>query len=335
MFAGTYQGSEGDLSFRGGGKIPALGFGTGTGYSNRPEDVPDGMCRAFQVGYRLFDTAQVYGTEDGVGRGLAKLVADHGVERSQVFLMSKVNSNFILMQNKQQIKQSVKKSLELMQVKTLDLMLLHTPGVRTSAERFMSKIPKDDLQRIPRTPEDCFTARLEAWEVLCECAAEGLVTHIGVSNWSDSHLAQLIEHPRCSRVPELNQIENHPYHVGHQVIDYCNAKEILVQGYAPLGNGRSDRPSIAKSGEKQEREWVLDDPTLLNISSSQGCSVAQVCLRWALQRGVLPVIKSENEARLKENLEATRMKPLPEEDMERIDQLNKGQNIFLGWYDMM
>jgi len=329
MYGGVYDGSEGDFSFRNGGEIPRLGFGTGTGYNNRPDDIPDGMWMAYQAGYRLFDTAQVYGTEGGVGQGMARLVDKHGVNRNQIFLMSKVESSFMLRGNKPKIREMVEKSLQLMKVETLDLMLLHTPGVRTNAERFLSKIPKDELHRVPRTPEDCCMARMEAWEVLQECLRDGLVQHIGVSNWNEEHLEQLIQNPRCSLVPELNQIENHPYHVGQKVIDYCNTKGILVQGYAPLGNGRSERAS------DKDRDLVLDDPVLADIAKSCGCSVAQVCLRWALQKGIGPVIKSENEARLKENMATINMNPLEKQDMERIDQLNKGQNIFLGWYDMM
>ena len=102
---------------------------------------------------------------------------------------------------------------------------------------------------------------------------EGIVKHIGVSNWNDVHLSNLMNDARCKVVPELNQIENHPYHVGQSVIDYCNRHEILIQAYGPLGNGLSDR---AKGGPDGELKRVLDDPDINMIAKANGITPAQV-----------------------------------------------------------
>ena len=115
--------------------------------------------------------------------------------------------------------------------------------------------------------------RVEAWEVLQEAKNDGLVRHIGVSNWNDDHLSKLLNDPRCTIVPELNQIENHPYHVGQNVIDFCNQHEILVQAYGPLGNGLSER---AKGGPEGNMERVLDDPAIKAIANNHNLTIAQV-----------------------------------------------------------
>ena len=109
--------------------------------------------------------------------------------------------------------------------------------------------------------------------MLQQAKEDGLVKHIGVSNWNDVHLSNLMNDPRCKIVPELNQIENHPYHVGQSVIDYCNDHQILIQAYGPLGNGLSDR---AKGGPDGELERVLDDPEIKRIADANQLTPAQV-----------------------------------------------------------
>ena len=116
---------------------------------------------------------------------------------------------------------------------------------------------------------------MEAWEVLQQAKNDGLVRHIGVSNWNDDHLSKLLNDPRCTFVPELNQIENHPYHVGQNVIDFCNQHGIFVQAYGPLGNGLSDR---AKGGPEGKMERVLDDPVIKEIATNHTLTVAQVII---------------------------------------------------------
>ena len=120
-----------------------------------------------------------------------------------------------------------------------------------------------------------FVCRIEAWEVLQQAKEDGMVKHIGVSNWNDVHLSNLMNDPRCKIVPELNQIENHPYHVGQSVIDYCNDHQILIQAYGPLGNGLSDR---AKGGPDGELKRVLDDPEIKRIADTNELTPAQVLL---------------------------------------------------------
>ena len=123
--------------------------------------------------------------------------------------------------------------------------------------------------------------RIEAWEVLQQAKEDGLVQHIGVSNWNDSHLAKLLNDPRCTIIPELNQIENHPYHVGQNVIDFCNKHQILIQAYGPLGNGLSER---AKGGKEGDMKRVLDDPVIKDISNKNNLTLAQVILLLLLTR---------------------------------------------------
>ena len=348
VYEGFYRGRLHDIckTFKNGDLIPTLGFGTGTGYFGRPDDVAKGIVVAFHAGYRLIDTAQVYETENGVGEGIIKLIENEkmsdgqDITRQDIFLETKVGSSLMLLQNQPKIRESIMKSLERIHIKTLDLMLLHTPGVRTNSEKWLRAIAEEDRDRIPKTPKDFHQARIEAWEVLQQCKDEGMLRHIGVSNWNDEHLSKLLQDPRCKTKPELNQIENHPYHVGQNVINFCNKNEILIQAYGPLGNGRSER---AQGGPEGNMDRVMDDPTITQIASENDMTIAQVCIKWAVQKGILPVIKSENEGRLKENIDALKGvscdkdpgKRLSEADVARIDKLNKGQNIFLGWYNML
>lgn len=146
----------------------------------------------------------------------------------------------------------------------LDLYLIHWPA---AANRF------PDWQEINR----------QTWRALCKVYREGRVRAIGVSNFLPHHLAPLLEEETA---PMVNQIECNPGWQQRELIAYCHAHNILVEAWSPLGQGRVlGHPLLAQLGEKYHR------------------SPAQICLRWCLDQGTLPLPKSNTPARVRENRE--------------------------------
>lgn len=163
----------------------------------------------------------------------------------------------------------------------LDLYLIHWPA---SFSRF----------------EDWEQINLDTWRAMTELHKAGKIRSIGVSNFMPHHLKALME---TEVAPMVNQIEFHPGQMQPETVDFCKKNNILVEAWSPLGSGR-----------------MLENPTLTEIAAKYGKSVAQLCVRWCLQNGTLPLPKSVTPSRIKENGEIFDF-TLDDEDMRRINSM--------------
>eukprot|EP00386_Alphamonas_edax_P001812 GDKI01005446.1.p1 GENE.GDKI01005446.1~~GDKI01005446.1.p1 ORF type:complete len:323 (-),score=74.22 GDKI01005446.1:147-1019(-) len=185
-----------------GKQMPAIGFGC---YLVEPgQTALDAAIEALKCGYRHIDTAQLYANERDVGMAIKQV----GVKREEVFVTSKVwPTNY----GYERAKQSVRDTLQLLDMPYVDLMLLHAPG--------------NDRHK-----------RHEAWRALEDLQAEGLIKSIGVSNFSIAHIQTLME--SCKVTPAVNQVEIHPFLARQDLADYCRHEGILIQAYSPLAKAK-------------------------------------------------------------------------------------------------
>ena len=174
------------------------------------------------------------------------------------------------------------RSLRLLEVDYLDLYLIHWPADKA---RFA------DWKKI----------NSDTWRALERLLNEGRVKAIGVSNFMPEHLDALVETAR--ELPMVNQIEFHPGWMQPEVLEWCRRNNVVVEGWSPLGRTR-----------------VLEDPLLVGIARRYGKSVAQICLRWAVQHGVVPLPKSVSPERMKSNLDIFDFS-LTDADMRLIDSM--------------
>lgn len=142
---------------------------------------------------------------------------------------------------------------------------------------------------------------VETWKALEKIYAEGRAKSIGVSNFLKNHLEIILNN--CRVLPTVNQIEFHPGLIRKETIDFCKEKGIVLEAWAPLGKGK-----------------MLKNETLINIANKYNKSVAQLCLKWCLQNDVIPLPKSENKERMKQNLDLFDFK-INQEDMETINKM--------------
>lgn len=140
-----------------------------------------------------------------------------------------------------------------------------------------------------------------SWKAMEELYRDGRIRAIGVSNFMPHHLDALLE--VSDIIPAINQIEYHPGQMQQECVDYCNEKGILVEAWSPLGTGR-----------------LLENETLKKIADSYGKSVAQICIRWALQHGTLPLPKSVTPSRIVSNLDVYDFR-ISDADMAVIDAM--------------
>jgi len=286
--------------------MPAISFGTGTSFFNRGDEVAAVIGKAYQAGFRSFDCATIYGTEEGLGRGLTSLEA----ARENLFVTTKT-PDWAWTQD--QIEEEVRLSLKKLNLEYLDLVLLHSPAPRVHSKLISKMLTPDRLAVLPdpENADQMDAARLCAWQGLQDCVSKGLVRDIGVSNFTVNHLEKLLKNSSVRIVPAVNQVEFNPYLVDRPLYDYCKDKGILVQAFAPLGNGKE----------------MLADPVLKELSEKYGKTEAQIALRWAWQMGIGTVTKTEKEERMKENLDYFDF-CLDQQETERINGLNKNLRLF-------
>lgn len=247
--------------------MPVLGLGM---YKITDEREAEKTIRcAVNAGYRLIDTASAYMNEDGVGKGIREC----GIPRRELFLTTKIWNNA---QRLGDVEGSFSRSLERLMTDYVDLYLVHWP--------------------VP----GCY---LGTWKELEALYKKGAARSIGVSNFEIRHLEELASVSEIT--PAVNQIEFHPYWYQKNLVEYCHAKGIAVQAYAPLARGA-----------------YLDDDVICILAVKYGKTPAQIGLRWIIQKGVAVIPKSSREERIISNGEIFDF-VLEDEDMDAIDQLNK------------
>lgn len=249
-------------------EVPAVGYGT---YLTSEKD-DSTVAAALEAGYRHFDTASFYGTEQALGDALKAA----GVPREELFLTSKLWKDEMGYEN---ALAAFERSLQKLGTDYLDLYLIHWPRL-------------DDLtaewQQLDR----------DTWRALEDLYRAGRVRAIGVSNFLPHHLRSLMK--TAEVMPMVNQIEFHPGYPQTYTVEFCKAHGILPEAWSPLGRTR-----------------VLQDERLAGIAAKYGKSVAQLCVRFALQCGVAPLPKSSSPARMQANLDVFDF-VISDEDMDRI-----------------
>jgi 2,5-diketo-D-gluconate reductase A len=148
------------------------------------------------------------------------------------------------------------------------------------------------------------------WRAMEQVHGEGLARTIGVSNFYADRLVDLIENNEV--VPAINQIETHPYFQRHEDHEVMRARGVQIQSWGPFAEGRNN---------------LFSDETLSKIGANHGKSVAQVVLRWLIQRDVVVIPKSVRRDRMAENFDVFDFK-LDDDEMKRITELDTGTSVF-------
>lgn len=230
--------------------VPAIGFGT---YPLRGDDGTTALVSALENGYRYLDSAVNYENEREVGEALRR----SGIPRDEVRVATKIPGRH---HAKDLALQSLRDSAGRLGLDTVDVALIHWPN------------PSRDLY-------------VEAWEALVRARQEGLVTTIGVSNFTPEHLRRVID--ATGVTPAVNQVELHPYFPQQALREAHEELGILTQAWSPLGKNPTP----------------FHEQPVAAAAEAHGVTPAQVVLRWHLQLGSMPLPKSATPARQRENLD--------------------------------
>ncbi|CAK1593100.1 unnamed protein product [Parnassius mnemosyne] len=283
------------LKLNNGKMMPAIALGTYLGFGqngtikSQNKKLRNVVMRAIDIGYRHFDTAFIYETEEEIGEAIRMKIDEGVVKRDDIFVTTKLWNTH---HKREQVPLVLKQTLDIMGLNYVDLYLMHWP-IGLNEDYTFSNV---DF--------------METWRGMEDAQRLGLTKAIGVSNFNAEQLKRVIE--EGSIKPAAIQIEIHPQITQADLIEYARSEGIVVMGYSPFG-------SLVMRFGMQFPGPKMDDPVLVEIARKYNKTTAQVILRWQVDRNVVPVPKTVNYERLKENIDIFDFK-LEQQEIDKINQ---------------
>ena len=255
--------------------MPRLGFGTNTLTGSTGVRC---VSEAISVGYRLIDTATIYGNEESVGAGIKQ----SGIKREELFITSKL---WVDDSGYESTMKAFETSLNKLGTEYLDLYLIHRP--------------RGDVKG--------------TWKAMEELYGKGKIRAIGVSNFEPDQLADLMAYAKIK--PVINQIETHVFFQEHNSYEALKKYEVQMEAWSPFAAGRNE---------------IFSNQTLADIGKKYNKSIAQVCLRWHYQRGIVAIPRSSQKVHMIENLVIFDFE-LTKTDMQTIAKIDLNITQFPEW----
>ena len=297
-----------------GEKIPCIGMGTFGSDRFTPEQVSNAVAGAIRVGYRLFDCASVYGNEDLIGQVFEQAMKEGVVKREEFFVASKVWND---MHGKGDVLLSCAKSLRDLRLDYLDFYFVHWPFPNYHAPFC------DGDSRNPDSKPFSVDEFMSTWRQMEHLYDMGLVRNLGMSSMTIPKLEAVL--PLCRIQPTVIEMELHPCFQQPELYDYVISKGIQPIGFCPIG-----------SPTRPDRDMTPDDiadiqvPEVVEIAKRHHVHPAVICLKWAVQRGTLPIPFSIHENEYVSNLRCTFEDPLTDEEMAVLKTVDKNCRLIKG-----
>ncbi|XP_030523214.1 NADP-dependent D-sorbitol-6-phosphate dehydrogenase [Rhodamnia argentea] len=290
------------ITLNNGFKMPVIGLGV---FRMEKKEIRDLIVNSIKIGYRHFDCAADYQNEAEVGDALAEALQTGLVKREELFITTKLwNSDH------GHVIEACKDSLKKLRLDYLDLYLVHFPVAtrHTGVGSTASALDDEGVLDIDTT------ITLETtWRAMEDLVSVGLVRSIGISNYDIFLTRDCLAYSKVK--PAVNQIETHPYFQRDSLVKFCQKHGICVTAHTPLGG------SVANT-EWFGSESCLENPVLKGLAEKYKKTVAQVVLRWGIQRNTVVIPKSSRVERLEENFQVFDFK-LAEEDMALIKSIDR------------
>lgn len=216
---------------------------------------------AINVGYRLIDTAAQYENETGVGEG----IKNSQVDREELFVVTKIAPD---VKSYEGAVKAINESLDRLGLDYVDLMLIHAP--------------KPWKELFHNSPKDYFEENLQVWKAMEEAYHAGKIRSLGVSNFTIPDMENIINHSEIKPVAE--QIKTHIGNVDEEILTLCQKNGLQLMGYSPIATGQ-----------------LIKDHRLVDMANKYQVTVPQLCIKYLVQRDILPLPKSTHKEFMEQN----------------------------------
>ena len=223
----------------------------------------------------------------GTERGVGEGIRTCGVPREELFVVSKVAAEH---KTYEAAKAGIDETLKKMGLDYLDMMIIHSPQPWVEVNQSENRYKEGNRQ---------------AWKALEEAYNEGKLKAIGVSNFQIEDLESLMETAKVK--PMVNQVLCHISNTPLELIEFCQKSNILVEAYSPIAHGE-----------------ILNQPEVKAIADKYSVTVPQLCIRYTLQLGALPLPKTENPEHMRDNAKVDIM--ISDSDMEKLKAVERIKN---------
>jgi alcohol dehydrogenase (NADP+) len=296
-----------------GARMPAIGLGT-FGSDHVPASaVAAVVSDAIRVGYRHIDCAAVYGNERQIGEALRSAM-DGGIRRDQLWITSKLWNDS---HAPAAVAAAFERSLRDLGLDELDLYLVHWPFPNTHA-------PSVDVESRDAHAQPYVHERyMDTWAELEKLVDRGLVRYIGTSNMTIPKLRLLLRDARIR--PAANEMELHPYFQQPALFEFVRANGVIAIGFSPVGS-----PARPERDRTPSDLVDIEDPVIVAIARRLGVHPAVVCLKWAIQRGQVPIPFATRREHYLANLRAAVTEPLTDDDMTAVAAIDRDCRLIKG-----
>jgi len=274
------------ISLADGNQIPILGLGT---WKSDTGLVYQAVLDAIEAGYRHIDTSLGYNTEPEIGSAIKKLIADGKIKREDVFITTKLENND---HPRSKVIPALNKSLTNLQMKYVDLYLVHFPGSNSDS------------------------SLVDTWHGMEDAHEQGLAKSIGVSNYNIKQMDTTLAAAKVK--PATHQVLSNPYHHQSQLLTYLKGKNIPMTAYSPLG-GQDIAGEVSK---------LIAEPKLQAIAKAHNVTVPQVMIRFQIQRNVVVIPKSTTKKYILENISVFDFK-LTDDEIKSVESLTTDNGAFV------
>ena len=296
-----------------GARVPAIGLGTFGSDRYTAVEIAEAVLGAAEIGYRHFDCASVYGNEKEVGVSLQKVMSG-GIKREELWVTSKLWND---KHAEEDVIPACRQTLHDLQLEYLDLYLIHWPFPNHHA-------PGVDVNsRDPHAVPYIHKNYMKTWRQMEKLVDMGLVRHIGTSNMTIPKLKLLLRDAKIK--PATNEMELHPHFQQPELFQFCLDNKITPIGFSPIGS-----PARPERDRTPDDTVDIEDPVIVKISERLGIHPAVVCVKWAIQRGQIPIPFSVRREKYWNNLKAATTEPLTAEEMQEIAGIDNNNRLIKG-----
>ncbi len=296
-----------------GAAIPCIGQGTFGNDRFTPVQIAESVLGGLSVGYRLIDCAAVYGNEPEIGEVL-EYVQQNGIAREELFITSKLWND---RHAPADVLPTLKKSLADLRLDYLDMYFIHWPFPNTHAPGAAHDSRSSDAKPY------IHANYMATYRELEKAVDAGLIRHIGVSNMTRPKMEPVLADARVK--PAANQMEMHPTFQQPELFAWLKAHGIVPIAFCPIGS--PGRPARDRDPSDVE---ALTHPVVMSIARAHGVHPALVCVKWAVQRGQLPIPSSIHREKYLSSLTAVLSDPLTPGEMERMAGVDCGSRLIKG-----